>query len=95
MLFMMGERVSQSVSDQSGRLGLGVTVGGGSFIVIGMWLEAVEGREASELCTIGRRRGFAHARSMSEGWALPTSRNLVYCSGGLRRVKPASTAFSK
>jgi len=57
-------------------------------IVIGMWSEPVEGREASQLLTRGRRWGFPKARSMTEGRALPTRGNLVYSPGGLRRAKP-------
>jgi len=64
-------------------------------IVIGMWLEPVEGRELSQLFTTGRRRGLVKARSVIEGRALPTRGNLVYSPGGLRRAKPASAAFSK
>jgi len=63
--------------------------------VIGMWSEPVEGREASQLFTSGRRGGFPKARSMTEGQALPTRGNLVYSPGGLRRAKRASPAFSK
>jgi len=64
-------------------------------IVIGMWSEPVEGREASQLLTRERRGGFAKARSITEGRALPTRGNLVYSPGGVRRAKPASAAFSK
>jgi len=64
-------------------------------IVIGMWSERVEGREASQLLTRGRRGGFAKARSKTEGRALPTRANLVYSPGGLRRAKPDSASFSK
>ena len=64
-------------------------------IVIGMWPEPVEGREASQLFTRGRRWGFAKATSITEGRALPTRGNLVYSPGGLRWAKPDSAAFSK
>jgi len=64
-------------------------------IVIGMWLEPVEGREPSQLFTTGRRRRLVKARCVIEGRALPTRGNLVYSPGGLRRAKPASAAFSK
>jgi len=63
--------------------------------VIGTWSDPVEGREASQLFTRGRRRGFAKARSIPEGRAVPTRGNLVYSPGGLRRAKPDSAAFSK
>jgi len=58
-------------------------------------LELVEGREASQIFTIGRRRGLAKARSITEGPALLTRGNLVYSPGGLRRAKLASAAVSK
>jgi len=90
-----GDSVSQSVSDHLGCLGLWIRVGGARLIVIGTWSEPVEGREASHDLNNGRRRGFAKARSITEGRALPTKGNLVYSPGGLRRVKPASAAFSK
>ena len=64
-------------------------------IVIGIWSDPVEGSEASQLLTSGRRGGFAKARSMTEGRALPTMGNLVYSPGGLRRANPDSAAFSK
>jgi len=64
-------------------------------IVIGMWSEPVEGREASQLLIRGRRGAFAKARSMTEGRAFPTRGNLVYSPGGLRRAKLDSAAFSK
>ena len=92
---MRGDSVSQSVLDQLGRLGVGINVGGARLIVIGTWLEPVEGREISQDLNIGRWRGFAKARSITEGWALPTKGNLVYSPGWLRRAKPASAAFSK
>ena len=90
-----GESVSHSVSDHLGRLGLGIRVGWARLIVIGTWSEPVEGRETSHHLNNGRRRGFAKARSMTEGRALPTQGNLVYSPGGLRRPKPASAGFSK
>jgi len=83
------------VSAERGCCGLGVRVAGERLIVIGMWSELVEAREASQLFTIVRRRGLAKARSMTDGQALPTRGNLVYSPGGLRRAKPASAAFSK
>jgi len=64
-------------------------------IVIGMWSEPVEGREASQLFTTGRRRGFPKAKCITVGRALPTRGNLVNCPGGLSSAKPASAAFSK
>jgi len=39
---------------------------------MGMWSEPVEGREASQLLTRGRRAGFAKVRSKTEGRAFPT-----------------------
>ena len=92
---MIGSKVSQSVSAHRGRGGFWFTEGAARVIVIGMWSEPVEGREASQLLTRGRRGGFAKARSITEGRALPTRGNLVYSPGGLRRAKPDSAAFSK
>jgi len=69
--------------------------GGARLIVLGTWLEPVEGRETSHDLNNGGRRGFAKARSINEGQALPTKGNLVYSPGGLRRAKPAWAAFSK
>ena len=92
---MRGDRVSQSGSEHQGCLGLGIRVGGARLIVIGTWSEPVEGRETSQDLNNGRRRGFAKARSITEGRALPTKGNLVYSPGGLRRAKPAAAAFSK
>jgi len=62
-----GDSVSQSVSHHLGRLGLGIRVGGARFIVIGTWSEPVQGRETSHDLNNGRRRGFAKARSITEG----------------------------
>jgi len=92
---MIGSRVSQSVSADRGRGGFLFREGVPRVIVIGMWSEPVEGREASQLLTRGRRGGFAKARYITEGRALPTRGNLVYWPGGLRRAKPDSAAFSK
>jgi len=92
---MIGSRVSQSVSAQRGRGGFWFGDGAARVIVIGMWSESVEGREASQLLIMGRRGVFAKARSMTEGRAFPTRGNLVYSPGGLRRAKPDSAAFSK
>jgi len=92
---MRGESVSQSLSDHKGHLGLGIRVGGARLIVIGTWSEPVEGRELSKDLNIGRRRGFAKARTITAGRALPTKGNRVYSSGGLTRAKPASAAFAK
>ena len=92
---MWWDSVSQSVSDHLGRLGLGIRVGGARLIVSGTWSEPVEGRETSHDFNNRRRRGFAKARSITEGRALLTKGNLVYSPGGLRRAKPASAAFSK
>ena len=64
-------------------------------IVIGMWSEPIERREASQHLSRGRRVGFAKARSMTQGRAFPTKGNLVYSPGGLRRVKQDSAALSK
>jgi len=94
-LLIRGHSVSQSVSDHLGHPGLGIRVGGARLIVIDTWSEPVEGREISKDLNIGRRWGFAKARSITEGRALLTERNLVYCPDGLRRAKPASAAFSK
>jgi len=52
---MIGVRVSQSVSDYRGRLGLGIRVGGARSIVISIWSEPVKGRETSQPLTSGRR----------------------------------------
>jgi len=92
---MIGSKVSQSVSAHRGRGGFWFREGAVRVIVIGMWSEPVEGREASQLLTRVRRGGFAKARSKTEGRALPTRGNLVYSPGGLRRAKPDSAAFSK
>jgi len=92
---MIGSRVSQSVSVQRGRGGFWFGDGAARVIVIGTWSEPVEGREASQLLTRGRRGGFAKARSITEGRALPTKGNLVYSPGGFSRAKPDSAAFSK
>ena len=92
---MRGDRVSQSVSDHLGRPGIGIREGGARLIVIGTLSQPVEGRETSQDLNNGRRRGFAKARSMTEGRALPTKGNVVYSRGGLRRARPASAAFSK
>jgi len=92
---MIGSRVSQSVSAQRWGRGFWFKEGVARVIVIGMWSEPVEGREAAQLLIRGRRGGFAKERSMAEGRALPTKGNLVYSPGGLRRVKPDSAAFSK
>ena len=88
-------RVSQSVSAKRGLGGFLFWDGAARVIVIGMWSEPVEGREASQLLTRGTREGFAKARSMTEGRALPTKGNLVYSPGGFRRAKSDSAAFSK
>jgi len=92
---IIGSRVSQSVSPHRGRGGFWVREGAARVIVIGMWSEPVEGMEASQLVTRGRRGGFAKARSITEGRAWPTRGNLVYAPGGWRRAKPDSAAFSK
>jgi len=92
---MIGSRVSQSVSAHLGRGGFWFREGVARVIVIGMWSDPVEGKEASQLLTRGRRGGFAKARSMTEGRALPTRGNFVYSPGGFRRAKPDSAAFSK
>jgi len=57
------------MSAHCGRRGFWFREGGGRVIVISMWPEPVEGREASQLFTIGRRRGLAKARSITEGRA--------------------------
>ena len=92
---MIGSRVSQSVSAHRGRAGFWFREGEVRVIVIGMWSEPVEGRDASQLLISGRRGGFAKARSITEERALPTRGNLVDSPGGLRRAKPDSAAFSK
>jgi len=92
---MIGSKVSQSVYAQHWRGGFWFREGVARVMVMGMWSEPVEGREASQLLTRGRRGGFAKARSMTEGRAFPTRGNLVYSPGGLRRAKPDSAAFSK
>jgi len=92
---IIGSRVSQSVSAHRGRGGFWFRQGAARVIVIGMWSEPVEGMEASQLLTRARRVGFAKARSITKGRALPTKGNLVYSPGGLRRAKPDCAAFSK
>jgi len=92
---MIGSRVSQSVSAHCWDGGFWFREGVARVIVIGMWSDPVEGREASQLLTRGRRGGFAKARSMTEGRVLPTRGNLGYSPGGLRRAKPDSASFSK
>jgi len=62
---------------------------------MGTGFELLEGRETSQPFTIGRRRGFAKDRSITEGQAFAPKGNLVYSQGGLRRARPASAAFSK
>jgi len=83
------------VSDPQACLSLGFRVGWARFIVIGTLSELVEGRETSQPLPIGRRRGLAKERSITEGRAIPTKGNLVYSSGGLKRAKPASATFGK
>ena len=92
---MIGSRASQSVSAHRGRGGFWFREGAARVIVIGMWSEPAEGRDASQLLTRGRRWGFAKARSMTKERALPTRGNLVNSPGGLRRAKPDSPAFAK
>ena len=92
---MRGESDSQSLWEHLGRQGTGIRVGGARFIVIGTGSEPVDGRETSQLLNIGRRRGFAKARSITEGQAFPTKGNLVYFPALLRRAKPACATFSK
>jgi len=92
---MIEVRASQSVSAHFRRCGFWCREGGASVIVIGIWSDPVEGREASQLFTIGRRRGLATERSITDGPPLPTRGNQVYSPGGLWRAKPASAAFSK
>ena len=89
------ESVSESESHHRGVLGHGIRVGGARFIVIGTGFDLVEGRETSQPFTIGRRRGLAKDRSITEGQAFAPKGNLVYSQGGLRRTRPASAAFSK
>jgi len=91
----IGSRVARSESAQRGRGGFWLREGAARVIVIGMWSEPVEGREASQLLIRRRREGFAKARSMTEGRALPTKGNLVYSPAGLWSAKPDSAAFSK
>ena len=64
---MIGSRVSESVSAHRGRGGFAFRLGEARVIVIGMWSEPVEGREASQLLTTARRAGFAKARAITEG----------------------------
>jgi len=64
---MRGDSVTQSVSAHLGRLGLRIIVGEDRLIVIGTWSELVEGRETSHDLNNGSRRGFAKARSITEG----------------------------
>ena len=88
-------RVCQSVSAYRGRGGFLFREGVARVIVIGIWSDPVEGREASQLLTRGRRGGFAKARSITEGGALHTRGNLGYSPGGLRSTKPDSATFLK
>jgi len=83
------------VSAHRRRGGFWFSEGVARVIVIGMWSDPVEGRNASQLFTRGWRGAFANARSMTERRALPTRGNLGYSPGGLRRAKPDSAAFSK
>jgi len=87
---MIGVMVSLSVSSHFGRGVFWLKLGAVRVIVIGMWSEPVEGSEASQLFTNGRRGGFAKARSMTEGRAFPARGNLVYSQRGLRSMKPVS-----
>jgi len=64
---MIGSRVSQSVCAYPGRGGFRFREGVARVIVIGMWSDPVEGREASQLFTRGRSGGFPKARSITEG----------------------------
>ena len=50
-------RASQSVSAHCGRGGFLLREGAARVIVIGIWSDPVEGREASQLLTRGRRGG--------------------------------------
>jgi len=91
---MICSRVSQSVSAHHGSGGFRFLEGVARVIVIGTWSDPVEGRDASQLFTRGRRRGFAKARSITEGRAVSTRGNLVYSPGGLRSAKPNCAALS-
>jgi len=53
----IGSRVTQSVSAQRGRGGFWFRAAEARVIVMGTWSEPVEGREASQLLTRGRRGG--------------------------------------
>ena len=69
--------------------------GGGGQVYRCLYMsEPVAGRETSQPLIIGRRRGLPKDRSMTKGRVFPTKGNLVSSPGGLRRVKPASAAFS-
>ena len=74
---MMASRATESVSVHCGCGDLWFREGVARVIVIGMWSDLVEGRKASQLLTRGRREGFAKARAMTEGRALPNRGNLV------------------
>jgi len=64
-------------------------------MVMGTWSEPVEGREVSQPLPKSRSRGFAKARSMTEGRTFPQRGNLVYTPGEFSRPKPPSAANSK
>ena len=87
--------VSQFVSLQRGRGWLRISERGARSIVLGTWSEPLEGSELSQLRTRGRRWGWANAKCITQGRALPAKGNLVYSQVGLRSAKPPSAAFSK
>ena len=92
---MTGERVSQSVSSDRGRCGFRVAMGRARSMDIGTCLEPIEGREDSQLCTIGTGCVLANGRSITEERALPARENWVYSPAGFMSAMPAPAAFSK
>jgi len=92
---MIGESSSQSAWSHLRRGGAGSEDGDASKIVIGTWSEPIKGREVSQLLTNGRSRGFAKARSMTEGRAFPERGNLLYRPEEFSTVKPPNAANSK
>ena len=61
---MIVSRVFHSMSAHRRRGGFWFREGVARVIIISMWSDPVEGREASQLFTRGKRGGFAKARSM-------------------------------
>jgi len=70
-LLITGSRVSQSVSAQRGRGGFWFREGVARVIVIGMWSEPVEGREASQLLMEGKEGGVCKGEVYDRGARVP------------------------